>query len=192
MPGMTGWAGVSSPNWAANARCSSGVRCWPGKNTTLCFSHDGADVGDGLGVERLLEVDAADLGADGAGQWSDVERDRRRMGGLGIGVMVMAVPSGRGGSVGGSAAGRVLSMRDGVDAEGCEQVRRGARRTPGRCGRGIGRARSVGRAESARRSSTSTRSASTIASSTSWVTSSTAGRWRAHSCCGAARACGCG
>ena len=40
--------------------------------------------------------------------------------------------------------------------------------------------------------STSTRSASRTASSTSWVTSSTAGWWRAQSCCDAARASGCG
>src|SRR5438067_2503209 len=35
MPGMTGWAGVSSPKRRPKAACSPGSRNWPGKKMTL-------------------------------------------------------------------------------------------------------------------------------------------------------------
>ena len=31
---MTGWAGVTSPNWRAKSACTSGARSWSGKNNT--------------------------------------------------------------------------------------------------------------------------------------------------------------
>ena len=32
--GITGWAGVTSPNCRAKSACTSGARSWPGKNST--------------------------------------------------------------------------------------------------------------------------------------------------------------
>ncbi len=51
------------------------VQVLAGEEHDLVLQPRGADLGVRLGVERSLEVDAADLGADVAGQRSDVERD---------------------------------------------------------------------------------------------------------------------
>ena len=54
--------------------CSSGVRCWSGKNSTRCSSSAACD-GRELGVGERAEVHAADLGAERAGDGVDLEGD---------------------------------------------------------------------------------------------------------------------
>ena len=75
---MTGWATVGSPKRAAKALCSCGAQVGTGEEDDLVVEEGLADGGHRLGIEGLVEVEAADLGADGARERGDIELERGR------------------------------------------------------------------------------------------------------------------
>ena len=52
--------------------CASGVRCWSGRNTTWCSRSSAVELGE-AGVVDGAEVEAPELGAEGAGEAADVD-----------------------------------------------------------------------------------------------------------------------
>ena len=74
MPGITGCAGVSSPN-AAELHVLGRLEMLLGKEQHLVLEEQGPHGGRGLGRERRVEVETADVGADPSGLGNDVEID---------------------------------------------------------------------------------------------------------------------